>query len=613
MGNPSDKPAQTVKGSEILSHDLRDDQEAKVKVYDFKRPDKFSKEQIRTVYVLHETVSRLLAPTLSQIVGSSVDIKCAAVDQLTFEEFMASVPKVCAYIPVGMSPLKGSMLMEIDGSLAQALVRAACGDASAASCGLETPEKRLTEIEQVVMTDVLERLIPALNEAWQALIPLAANIHYVGTDPQFVRIVPPKEMIILASLEVTIGGSTAMINCAIPYLTIEPIVGKLSAQYWYSSVRRGPAPVAAARVADLKTTVELCADAVPIRLSDLQAVVTGKEVEIPSLAEGVAHLRAGGVVVAEVAAPGASFPGDGHSAVKVHSYRSGPISRRLAGGMNEESPPTGQLSASIDALGRQIGDVRRAVEEMREDRDTLLAEITDGPGLAVDQERDQDLDRRHHRDIAIVLAHEAPATIGFILAALAAETSAAVLADIDKAKQPAVVAAIAKLADADRRVHRRLLSFIGRRVRTSRESSTGGGPDVVAEILNNTPRSLERHVMDEYQKEDPELFEELAKRMFVFEDMIMLDSKAIVKVAALIEPEELALSLKGMPDEVKSHILDSLDETLRDSVKEHYDSIGSVRRRDAEAVQRDIIEELRVLEQKGEIKIARLGEDEVIE
>ena len=141
--------------------------------------------------------------------------------------------------------------------------------------------------------------------------------------------------------------------------------------------------------------------------------------------------------------------------------------------------------------------------------------------------------------------------------------------------------------------------------------TTTGGPDVVAEILNNTPRSVEKHVMETFMREDKTFFEEIAKRMFVFEDFVLVDPVAIGKVAARVSTEELALAMKGIPSEVADHITAALNDEEAEALGLAIDDLGRVRRRDVESAQRDMIEELRQLEQAGEVVVAR--PDEVIE
>ncbi|MEE8440892.1 MAG: FliG C-terminal domain-containing protein [Spirochaetia bacterium] len=600
----------TILGSEILGRTVGRDHEYKVKLYDFKRPDKFSKDQLRTVQFIHNTIGRLWAPVLSGIVGRPVGVRCSGVDQLTFGEFLESVPQIGAFVPTSMTPLKGSMLMQIDGSLAQFLVRTACGNAVQAGSELDQPGRTLTDMECVVLRDMVEKMVPAIEESWRNVIELTTGIIDVGTDPQDVQIVPPHEMIILGSMETTIDGSRAFVNFAIPYLTIEPIIGRLNAQWWYHTTRRDSAGTVSSRATDLPVDVELFAEADPIPLADLSAIASGEPLELPTLSAGITEISAGGVTVAEVAVDPVKLAMADPLALGVMTHRSDPATS-ITGAAAEGSSLPALLSTAVEGLTRQIKEVRRAVEEIREDRETLLADLTDRPVPEIDPTRESEIDRRHHHDIAVALADEDPTTIGFVLAGLAPETAAAVLSDLDRAAQPDVVRSIMAVKDGDRSLHRKLLSFIGRRITRSAEMTTSGGPDVVAEILNHTPRSVEKHVMDTFLSEDKAFFEEIAKRLFVFEDFVLVDPVAIGKVAARVSTEELALAMKGIPSEVAEHITAALDDDATEGLGHAIDNLGRVRRRDVEAAQHDMVEELRQLERAGEVVVAR--PDEVIE
>jgi flagellar motor switch protein FliM len=207
----------------------------KIKIYDFKRPDKFSKEQIRTISNMHETFSRLTTTSLSATLRSLVHVHVAAVDQLTYEEFIRSIPNPTTLAVINMDPLKGSAILEIDPAVTFSIIDRLFGGQ-----GEGTKVSRdLTDIEQSVMEMVIVRILGNMREAWSQVIDLRPRLGQIETNPQFAQIVPPTEMVVLVTLETKVGEVEGMMNFCIPYLTIEPIITKLSAQYWYSSVRRG--------------------------------------------------------------------------------------------------------------------------------------------------------------------------------------------------------------------------------------------------------------------------------------------------------------------------------------------------------------------------------------
>jgi flagellar motor switch protein FliM len=207
----------------------------KIKIYDFKRPDKFSKEQIRTVSIMHETFARLTTTSLSANLRSLVQVHVASVDQLTYEEFIRSIPNPTTLAVINMDPLKGSAILEIDPAITFSIIDRLFGGQ-----GEGTKVTRdLTDIEQSVMEGIIVRVLGNMREAWSQVIDLRPRLGQIETNPQFAQIVPPTEMVVLVTLETKVGDVEGMMNFCIPYLTIEPIISKLSAQYWYSTVRRG--------------------------------------------------------------------------------------------------------------------------------------------------------------------------------------------------------------------------------------------------------------------------------------------------------------------------------------------------------------------------------------
>ncbi|TCW60303.1 flagellar motor switch protein FliM [Treponema sp. J25] len=207
----------------------------KIKIYDFKRPDKFSKEQIRTVSIMHETFARLTTTSLSAYLRSMVHVHVASVDQLTYEEFIRSIPTPTTLAIINMDPLKGNAILEIDPAVTFSIIDRLFGGTGEGT----KVQHELTDIEQSVMEGIIVRILGNMREAWSQVIDLRPRLGQIDTNPQFAQIVPPSEMVVLVTLETKVGEVEGMMNFCIPYLTIEPIIGKLSAQYWYSSVRRG--------------------------------------------------------------------------------------------------------------------------------------------------------------------------------------------------------------------------------------------------------------------------------------------------------------------------------------------------------------------------------------
>lgn len=206
-----------------------------IRIWDFRRPDKFSKEQIRSISFMHETFSRLTTTSLSAQLRSLVNVHVASVDQLTYEEFIRSIPSPTALAVINMDPLKGSAILEIDPAITFSIIDRLFGGSGEGS----KISRELSDIERAVMESIIVRILGNMREAWSQVIDLRPRLGQIETNPQFAQIVPPSEMVVLVTLETKVEDVEGMMNFCIPYLTIEPIISKLSAQYWYSSVRRG--------------------------------------------------------------------------------------------------------------------------------------------------------------------------------------------------------------------------------------------------------------------------------------------------------------------------------------------------------------------------------------
>ena len=188
----------------------------KIKMYDFKRPDKFSKEQIRTVQIMHETFARLTTTALSANLRSMVHVHVASVDQLTYEEFIRSLPSPTALAIINMDPLKGSAILEIDPAITFSIIERLFGGPGDGTKG----QHELTDIEQSVMEGIIVRILGNVREAWAQVIDLRPRLGQIDTNPTFAQIVAPNEMVILVTLETKVGEVEGMMNFCIPYLTI---------------------------------------------------------------------------------------------------------------------------------------------------------------------------------------------------------------------------------------------------------------------------------------------------------------------------------------------------------------------------------------------------------
>lgn len=259
----------------------------RIKIYDFRRPDKFSKEQIRTVSNMHEAFARLTTTSLSAQLRTLVHVHVASVDQLTYEEFIRSIPTPTTLAVINMDPLKGNAVLEIAPEITFIIIDRLFGGSGDTGGKVN---RDLTDIEQSVMEGIIVRILANMREAWTQVIDLRPRLQQIETNPQFAQIVPPSEMVILVTLEIKIGEEAGMMNICIPYITIEPIVSKLSSSFWFSSVRRSSTTqylgTLKEKLADVE--MELVADIgsinVPIR--DVLSLRTGDVIRLNTIKVG---------------------------------------------------------------------------------------------------------------------------------------------------------------------------------------------------------------------------------------------------------------------------------------------------------------------------------------
>ena len=208
-----------------------DDDGKKVKVYDFKRPDKFSKDQIRTLYMLHESFARLLNTYLSTHLRTLVNIDVASVEQLTYQEFVQSMSNPSVISILGVPPLKGNIIVEIGTEVAFAFIdRVFGGDGNTM---MKT--RVLTEIEDAVMRRFVNTAMSYFKEAWANVATINPFLETTESNPQFTQIVPPSDMVVIVTIQMKLGEIEGMMNVCIPYLVLEPIMSKLTTTFWVAS------------------------------------------------------------------------------------------------------------------------------------------------------------------------------------------------------------------------------------------------------------------------------------------------------------------------------------------------------------------------------------------
>lgn len=212
------------------------------------------------------------------------------------------------------------------------------------------------------------------------------------------------------------------------------------------------------------------------------------------------------------------------------------------------------------------------------------------------------------------IQQEHPQTIALILAYLEPQKASIILSSLPHEIQSDVAKRIATMDRTSPEVLREVERVLEKKLSTlsSEDYTSAGGVESIVDILNLVDRSTEKSIIESLEEEDPELAEEIKKRMFVFEDIVMLDDRAIQKVLREVDTAELAKALKAVDSEVQDKIFRNMSKRAATLLKEDMEYMGPIRMKDVEEAQQKIVAIIRKLEEQGEIVVARGGEDELV-
>ncbi len=294
----------------------RVDSNIQLSLYDFKRPERVSKEQMRAFQALHEGFSREFGAALSGMLRAIVEVKLISVDQLTYSEFVFSLENPTCFNLLQADELDGHLILDLNPSIIFPVIDRLLGGGKQ-SASYDFPNRPLTEIELQLVSRITTLAIQGLENAWANVAKLKLRVSQVESNPQLVQIVPPNEVVVLVSFEISMGESRGIMNLCIPFNTIEPLSGKLSTDSWSAYTRKQLDP---RQKLNLETGLARAAVHLVIHLAGTK-ISTGE----------LAGLEVGDVIMTETGANSAAqilvegtpmfeaFPGvlKGHKAVRV--------------------------------------------------------------------------------------------------------------------------------------------------------------------------------------------------------------------------------------------------------------------------------------------------------
>lgn len=201
------------------------------KLYDFRRPDKFSKEHLRSLRILHESFARMLGSSLTSYLSAGVQVRLTMLEQGTYDEYIQSLPTPTVIYVVGLAPLPGQAVVELNLPVARVLIDRLLG-------GTGTPTPRtgeMTEIEMALLKTIGQFILSSLREAWANVVPLRPTMQEPVLSPELAQFATMAEATVMLVLEVSVFKVTGTISMCLPYQVLQPVLESLTSQVWTST------------------------------------------------------------------------------------------------------------------------------------------------------------------------------------------------------------------------------------------------------------------------------------------------------------------------------------------------------------------------------------------
>lgn len=204
------------------------------KTYDFRRPDKFSKDHLRTLQAIHENVARIAGARLGASLRSPVSIQLATCEQMVFDEYISGLDLPTQLVVLRAGPLAGPILLELDLRFALAGIERMLGGHG----GLAAERREPTTIEGALIRRLIDEIVPAIAEAWTHLASLPLDVVETALSPALLRVAAPSEVAAVLTFEIRFAGRAATFIVVYPHAALEPLLPRLSATAWYAQADR---------------------------------------------------------------------------------------------------------------------------------------------------------------------------------------------------------------------------------------------------------------------------------------------------------------------------------------------------------------------------------------
>ncbi len=266
-----------------------------VHAYDFKRPERVSKEQMRAIEGIHESFARNFGASLSGFLRTIVEIRVATTEQLTYSEFIYSLPNPTNFNLLSAEPLEGQVCLEVSPLIIYPIIDRLLGGSNTE---LFIPQRPLTMIEERLVGRITDRALTALTEAWTEIVEVHFKIAEVESNPHLVQIVAPNEIVVVIGFEIKMSGRAGTMSLCIPFNVIEPVMDKLVTQGWVAYQRRSTADdctdIIAKNIAATKVEIAGYLAETSITMRELLELRIGDIIQTPKPATGDVLLQVEG-------------------------------------------------------------------------------------------------------------------------------------------------------------------------------------------------------------------------------------------------------------------------------------------------------------------------------
>lgn len=238
---------------ELDVEEMKDKDEKHVKNYDFTRPAKFSKEHLRTLEIIFENYGRMLSTNLPAYLRKAVQVEVMSSEAVTYQEFSNALSNPILLSLVSVEPLPGQIIIEVAENIGYAIIDRMLG-------GLGIPldkSREFSEIELLILERILYTCVNLLREPWSNVCEIHPKLERIETNSQYAQIVSPTEMIALVTLNIKVGDVEGMMNICLPYLTLESVMDRLNAKFWYSNLQEKDETVYADRIEALISRAQI--------------------------------------------------------------------------------------------------------------------------------------------------------------------------------------------------------------------------------------------------------------------------------------------------------------------------------------------------------------------